>query len=272
MKNFQNEILKLPESIRSIGKVTTLGINNRLSEATSLPETLNNLNIYLGSNSESIVEEFIRSGYPHTITSLCIGDSSDSQNYGRDYRNISKLLSKTSFPNLKNFELGVWELLYNEHCLYGKLGNITAVLQSMPDLETLTLCGSFTLDSPINLYELKEIIIKLDDDTTGINGGYISQETLTNLLNSTFPSLKEAYLDLDLEILWTDDYKRVEGNTANNQNYIFSDSFLQGKSWNGLKKIELSGGYAIGELEKLEDSNFVVSNDIAINFYDYAFI
>lgn len=272
MNNFHKEIMKLPKNIRRIDNNSIFGIKNKSSDSDVLPDRIEELCLYLGSNSEFIIQELVKTDYTRDIEKLVIGDSSDSQNYGRDYRRIANILSQTYFPNIKVFEFGIWELLCNEHCIYGKLGDITTILQNMPNLEVVKLCGSFNLRKPIQLKKLKHIVVKLDDDMTGVNGGCISQETFGNLLNSSFPCLTHAWLDLDLEFIQGDDCEEADNSYLNIQKYIFPDGFYAGRTWSGLKYLEISGFYQDSELDKLINCDFVLRNTVDIRIHDYAFM
>lgn len=269
---FQNMVLEVPESIRQIGEVCNFGISSRTSENTKLPKIIKEFNCYLGSEGQSLIEAFVKSPYTATVEKLSIGDSSDStRRYGMiDYRKIVEILSNAEYPNLKTLELGVWELLCNAHCLYGRLGDITVILENMPNLEELNLYGSFELNYPIKLKNLQQLHIILDDDMTGINGGYITQETLDNLLNSYFPVLNIVSLNLEMEEPQIYPFEGYRDTHSNNMDYSFTDLFLSGQTWPNLQNLFLLGGYLEGEIDKLKLCPFVKRNDTEIKVNHYS--
>jgi hypothetical protein len=219
-----------------------------------IPAELKGVHFYLGADAENLINKFVNSEYAQQVERLSIGNSSFNLGSGLNYENITKILQMGTFPNLKIFQLGVWELYSNSHCLLGKIGNLSQLLKKMPKLENLMLYGNFKLDSPIELPELQNLSIELDDYETGVNGGPIENSTLKNLLESSFPNLKEAYIDLECE--------------KNEQNYRIPDLLISGSSWPNIQKMEFTGGYAFGEKEKLLSSEFIHRNKIKVLFDD----
>jgi hypothetical protein len=197
---------------------------------------------YLGANQYNLIESFTKSHYAKYVESLAIGDSSYGNGAGRDYSQIVKILAQGSFPGISILRLGVWELFSNSHCLYGTLGDISDLCRAMPNLEELWLYGSFSLLKPPVLKNLKKLYIELDDPITGINGGYISNETLCHLLSGHYPLLEELSAYLEIE----DEEPRHE--------YTFPDAFLTGTSVPTLKKIEFTGNFKAEERERLKRS------------------
>jgi len=249
---FQNAVNNLPKNVRCIQTKSgewNLPIGHCFfgvpkdkffgwTPLKKLPKFVSGFNFYLGSDCLELLIAFSKSDYIDELEVLRIGNS--SFNYGRvdNYSELVKTLEKKNFPNLKVFELGIWELFCNAHCSYGKLGDITKLLKNMPNLEYLRLGGNFELSSPIEIDKLTELTVNLDDDVTGINGGYITNETLSNLLNSNFPELKKAWIDLECE--------------NNDYGYSLPDVFLSGEKIPKLKKLEITGGFKRGEKSKLK--------------------
>lgn len=282
MNQFYQELLKLPKSIRQMGKKCIVGIEikdliytnlidkTEISTADSSTNEIKEFSIFLGSDAENIIQAFVDSDFSKNLEVLQIGVNSENTGHPLDYRKIAKILSEAAFPNLHTFSFGEWLLISNSHCLYGKLGDITQILSNMPKLNYLKLGGQFELNSPIILNHLTELIVNLDDPMTAGNGGYISQDTLNNLLNSKFPKLETVWLDLDLDWAVDDEFKRIDGLPTNCQDYKLTNDFIDGKSWSNLKQIEFSGGYAKGELDKFFNSQFVKNNQIKA-IYDSAY-
>lgn len=204
------------------------------------PDDLEGLHICLGADCEDLIGAFAKSKIPSQLKRLSIGDSSYALGKGRNYERISKILGEIEFPNLKSFEYGVWKLFSNSHCLYGDLGDVTKLLNRMPKLERLSLYGNFELNNLLGFSNLKSLDILLDDFVTGINGGFLSQSTLNNLLNSEYPLLNDFFLGLECD---NDQY-----------GYKFSEHFLSGDKFPNLNKLEITGGFVSGEKERLLQS------------------
>ena len=282
MNQFYQELLKLPKNIRQTGEKCIVGIENKdliytslidkteISKADNFTNEIKEFSVFLGSDAKTIIQAFVVSDFLNNLEVLHIGVCSENTGHPLDYREIAKILSQVSFPNVHSFSFGEWLLISNSHCLYGKLGDITQILSNMPKLNYLELGGQFELNSPIVLNELTELTIHLDDPMTAGNGGYISQETLNNLLNSKFPQLETVWLDLDLDWAVDDEFKRIDGLPTNCKDYKLTEDFINGKSWANLKQIEFSGGYAQGELDRFFNSEFVQKNQIKA-IYDSAY-
>lgn len=217
-----------------------------------IPAEVTGFRFYLGSDCEGLIQGFANSKFTEQVERLTVGSSSFNMGMGRNYENLTQILSTAKFPNLKVLGLGVWDLFSNSHGMYGSIGNITTLLDNMPNLEKLWLYGAFDLDAQVTLSKLSELNVTLDDHITGVNGGLISQVTLSNLLESNLPSLQDAFIDLDCE--------------DNDMDYQMPNSLIEGKSWPRLKKIEFTGGYAQGEIDKILKSEFVRENKIVVHY------
>ena len=210
------------------------------SELNDIPSNCLGFHFYLGGTPVELISEFSQSKYPAQIEKLVIGDSSYAAGSSLDYSDLVKAIQNVEFPKLKELHLGIWELFCNAHCMFGKIGNVTNLLQHSPMIEKLGLYGQFELSSPLNFSNLKELTIELEDYTTGSNGGFITNKTLANLLNSNFPSIEKIFIDLNCE---DDDY-----------GYRFPEDFLSGDNFPLLRKIEITGGFSKGEKERLQSS------------------
>ncbi|WP_439815571.1 hypothetical protein [Zavarzinia sp. CC-PAN008] len=111
-------------------------------------------------------------------------------------------LARGHFPALRWLSLGDMELLHNGHRLLGRIGDVTHVFAAAPHLEELTLQGQFSLKHPVRHESLRRLEVDLDD--IGVSGGPLSQATVTNLLSSHLPMLRELHLSLDEQDLTTD--------------------------------------------------------------------
>lgn len=203
----------------------------------TIPVNTKGFHFYLGGEPEKLMADFSQSNYPAQLEKLAIGNSSYAVGKHQDYRNLLQLLIDTQFPNLKKLDLGIWELFCNAHCLYGKLGDITRILKNSPKIEKLGLYGQFELTTSLLFSSLKDITVILEDCTTGSNGGFISHMTLSHLLESEYPTLEAAFIDLNCQ---EDQY-----------GYQFPDKFLQGQNLPKLKKLEITGGFLPKEKERL---------------------
>ena len=217
---------------------------------TILPPEVNGFNFYLGSECTDLIEAYINSHYPEITERLMIGNSSFGLGKGRNYADLVEIMAGGNFPNLKHFELGVWTLFHNAHCLYGKLGDVTELLQKMPALTKLELCGAFKLAKSPVFPMLEDFTVTLDDYVTGVSGGDISQSTFHYLINSDLPAVEEIFFDLEC----------ADGEVA----YQFTDKFLSGEGLPVLKIIEITGRFSAGEKEKLLKSPLGQRPDLII--------
>jgi len=268
MNNFQILVNQLPSDQRSIqgksGKWNMplnhcfLGVPQSdffgWNLLESIPKKCLGFHFYLGGTPVELMTEFAKSKYPSQIEKLIIGDSSFANGSGLDYSEIIKTIQFSEFPELTELRLGIWELFCNSHCLFGKIGNITTLLNNCPKLEKLGLYGQFELLNTHNFSKLKKLSIELEDYTTGFNGGFISNGSLSNILDSKFPSLEEVFIDLICE---EDDY-----------GYMFTENFLSGNNYPSLKKMEITGGFAEGEKERLLSSALYKKKNVIFHFDD----
>jgi len=268
MTSFEEIIKKLPENERCFQGNSGKHVNWQLGECffgippyelygreplNSIPKSAVGFHFYLGADSAKILSAFCSSVYSNNVECLAVGDSSyASQNgrnyYQRDYEQVIKVLEDKYFPKLRFLSLGIWQLFSNSHSLYGVLGDITQLLKNNSHIEELTLGGNFTLAERVEFTNLKELTINLDDPITGINGGYISQDTLENLLSSNFPNLEVAWIDLDCE--------------DNEYEYVIPDIFLSAKNVPKLKQCEFNGGFKAGSQRKIIMSNLASQTSI----------
>lgn len=202
-----------------------------------LPEKVLGLHFCLGSDCEDAIRAFAASPVPQQLERFSIGDSSYVLGKGRNYSKVTEILAEIEFPNLKIFEYGAWQLFSNAHSLLGSLGDVTGLLNRMPNLEGLSLSGCFELSRPLAFPRLKNFDVELADCVTGINGGFISQVTLSHLLCSDYPALEDFFLDLDCD--------------DNPYGYQFPEQFLQGTRLPMLRQLEITGGFLAGEKEQL---------------------
>lgn len=213
-----------------------------------IPATCHGFHFYLGGTPLDLITAFSKSTFPEQIELLVIGDSSYAAGMSLDYSNLVRALQNVKFPNLKELQLGVWELFSNEHCMYGKVGDVTNILMNTPKLRKLGLYGQFELSAPISCKDLKELTIELEDSITGFGGGFVSNKTFSNLLDSAFPSLEQIVINLSCE---DDTY-----------GYRFNEHFLSGINIPSIKRLEIAGGFAEGEKEKLQSSPIYKKKDV----------
>ncbi len=178
-----------------------------------LPAKLKGASFFLGEGGLELLRAFSQSKYAQQLESLAIGNSSFAIGKGLDYTGHVEAIRVAQFPQLKSLHLGIWELYSNSHCMYGKLGDVTQLLQNCP---------------------------KLEDGTTGSNGGFISQSTLDALLESRYPQLREVFLDLECD---DDDY-----------GYRIPSTFQPRSGMPKLKQFEIAGGFAQGQKQRVRES------------------
>ena len=165
----------------------------------AIPTNATGFHFYLGEDQQTLFDSFVDSELPTATTSLHIGDSSYCFGNGRDYSRLTALLSQGKFPNLETLELGVWQLFSNSHCAYGNVGRIDGLANKMPKLKRLYVYGKCELRTPLSIPQLEVLHVVVDDPTTGINGGTLDSLTVSNILSSSFPKLREIYVDLECD-------------------------------------------------------------------------
>ena len=267
MDTFQNEVFKVPKKWRCIdnsfhdnnSSEIYFGVEHEKEDNLTIlelvPAYVKGFHFYNGGLMHSLISSFSASSFPSKIESLSIGNSSYAETpINRDYVEMIEALENCNFINLKNLHLGYWHLYSNSHCLYGTLGDVTSILKHSPNLECLGLYGNFKLSLSLPFDRLKSLTIKLNDPYTYVNGGFITQSTLDFILESQFSMIEEVYIDLECN---DDDY-----------GYTFPDKFLDGLTMPQLKKIEIVGGFAIQEKERLLKSPFTKKNNIKFYFDD----
>lgn len=239
---FEKGILRLPTQMRTIVSSSASGFykgdcwfgvpaNASYHFSTLEGVSTNSSGFYflLGQGSSGLVEAFCSSGKCGVVKRLVIGASSYYNGEGLDYRAVVETLSLHSFPQLYQLELGAWVLFSNSHAMYGKLGNLSGLLGRCPSLQVLELNGHFDLTEKLNHKTLKALRIQIDDPVTAVNGGEISQSSLTNLLSGEMPNLEE--LDIDLSIF------------APSITYSLPKSLFEGERLQSLRSLKLRGNF-----------------------------
>jgi len=263
--SLQNEILRIPPEQRFFtGKGARLldyycndacvfgyGTYSNVAPLSFIPPETKGLYFYYGAGIKDLLEEILKLDLVNNLECMAIGITHNNANDYADYSEISKLLSNSHFPKLRFFEYGVDELIANEHCIYGNLGNITDVLGNMPGLEKLYLYGNFELTKPLDLPQLADLEVLMDDYVLHINGGKISNETLQKILSSDLESIQILSLYMDF----------------NDQNYDYSipETFLSGQHMSKLKMFELQGKFKTGTKTTISKSEFLNNSTIKLD-------
>lgn len=206
--------------------------------------------LYIGNSNvrDELLTILIESQYSQTIESLDIGRYNTS-NEMIDYENSINILSKGFFPNLKEFSIGEFGLIYNGETCYGKIGNITNLFKKMPRLEKLEILGTFELKEKIKFLHLERA--KLISQKYGVSNidRDISQKTLNNFLLSSLPKLEI------LEISVFDD-----------STFTLPQEFLDNKTTPELYSLVIEGGFLTGEDKKILNSEI---GDIVSPYIEY---
>ncbi len=220
------------------------------SEFSKIKERPSGFQFYLGTSHLNVFTAYVNSSFPSKVRDLFVGSSTEcyspantSTSETLDYSPVSEILSKGFYPDLKVFRFGITELFCNGEGLNGTIGNITELLQKMPNLERLELGGGFTLNNPIHLPKLKEIVINVVDACEIPVSNEPTQETFTNLFKSAFPALNELSIDFN-----------CFGDFERKTNYSFPAEFLDAESMPNLNSIEVSGLFEKGEVKRLTES------------------
>ncbi|WP_344799762.1 endonuclease V [Litoribacillus peritrichatus] len=221
------------------------------SEFSKIEKCPSGVQFYIGSAHLNIFKSYVNSSFPSKVYDLFVGSSTESYQpedstvfANLDYSIVTEILSRASYPKLKVFRYGVTELFCNAEGVNGAVGDITELLEKMPNLECLEVGGSFTLSKPLNLPKLKELAICIVDGWDTSFSKEPTEETFTNLFKSNLPSLN----DLTINFNCYGDFER-------NTNYTFPDDFLTSKSMPNLSYIEISGLFKQGEIKRLKESS-----------------
>jgi len=261
------KILALPKESRCIASQSTdgkpptnnivLGANKNeqygWTEFAEIVDPTPEIEFYIGSTHFDLFEAYVNSSFPAKANTLFVGHSTDNYipsepteiypDYPYDYSLITKILSKGSYPNLKKFSLGVSELFYNGCGHSGAIGEVTELLEKMPNIDDLLLNGSFSLTKPLNLPKLKELEISIVGMIDNELSEAPSQETFLNLFKSNLPAIEKLIIDFD-----------CDGDFESGLSYSFPEEFLNGQSMPNLNVLEIAGLFKSGEMEALKES------------------
>ena len=215
-----------------------------------LPERAIGIKFYLGASHLDLFEAYGKSSFPAQAEELFIGYSTEGYKNPDyefecqyDYSSIVKALSSTKFPKLRRLSLGVSELFCNAHGTAGAIGDITELLENMPNLEMLHIGGYFELNNPICLPKLESLEVEVVGEWEVSVTRPITEETQRNLFLSEFPKLKKFWAELDF-------YQTLESGIA----YAFPEPFLMRENMPSLDRVEFQGFYKLGETKRLEES------------------
>lgn len=154
-----------------------------------------------GPEQADLVAALAASPEVATLEHLMIGTTHDYIKPGRptpyDFSAAVAALRGATMPALKRLSLGAMEKLFNGHGYYGRVGDITHIFEMAPGLEKLDVNGWFVLTRPVTHDRLESLLIDVDE--IGVSGGPLSQETVTNILSSRLPRLRELQLALDAD-------------------------------------------------------------------------
>ncbi len=242
---------------------------------------LTSFSFFLGSDCETLIQKFVNSDYAQTVETLRVGNSSFVLGDGFEYEKLTNILSTGHYPQLKQFELGCWQLYSNSHVGFGYIGCIDKVLATMPNLERLGLFGDFMAKKPLELPYLQHLEIRVKDEVS-FRQKQISQETLDNLLNSSLPQLKTLRIDLGRFSYDEEDFIRytlpkafcsgqscpqlqelyIRGDLAKNGQFIID--CCNGKIFSHLKRITYAKSLCNLGIKKLKKTEFVKANDVRV--------
>jgi hypothetical protein len=172
--------------------------DHRRAVLAAVPQAPRSLCFVEAPDQAELVGALAASPEAATLEHLMIGTSHD---YARnrpiryDMSAAVAALRGARWPALKHLSLGDMEQLFNGHAYYGKLGDVTHVFEAAPQLEELRLRGQFTLRGPVRHALLRDISVFVDD--IGVSGGPLSQDTVSRLLSSDLPALREICLSFD---------------------------------------------------------------------------
>ncbi|GAA5108801.1 hypothetical protein GCM10023211_11490 [Orbus sasakiae] len=201
---------------------------------------------------------FLNSLFAQTIETLSIGWTSNfhdckkptaTEEWCFDITRAVERLGQTKLPNLKSLALGEYYLLCNAHEVYGRLGDVTQVLQQNSHIEVLELSGVFELQHPISFKQLKNFTLCFEDPIIQMSFGGISNQTWQNIMNSDMPSLIEADISLVFE---------------NAPDFTFNERFLNKETFPKLERLYFSSSLTDDEWKKIEQSKLAQTTELFI--------
>lgn len=212
------------------GETIWLGLppnaEHRRAPLTAEPRAPRSLCFVEAPDQEPLIAALAASAEAGTVEHLMIGTSHDyipNRPIRYDMSAAIAALSGARWPALKHLSLGGMELLFNGHAYYGKLGDVTAVFDAAPQLEELRLHGQFMLRGPARHDRLQDLSVFVDD--IGVSGGPLTQDTVSNLLSSDFPVLRNICLSLE------------DGDRGDD--YIIPDDFFDGAQFPALTAFDM---------------------------------
>lgn len=209
----------------------------RRMPVTVVPESPQSVLFVEGPVQADLISAFVAGLEAATVENLMIGTSHDYISGHRtpyDFAAAMAALMTARMPALKRLIVGDMELLFNGHGYFGQLGDMTAVWDVAPNLETLRICGRAEFSRPMRHETLKTLSLTADDISG--HSGPTAPESVNNLLCSHFPRLRE--LDLSLE---------VDGAGA----YTIPEMFYNGRHMPALSEVSIDG-LSVEHSERLE--------------------
>ncbi len=220
------------------------------SEFSRIERTPSGFQFYLGASHLDVFTAYVNSSFPLIASELFVGSSTLSYSLPNstldeslDYTAITEILSKGFYPNLNEFRFGITELFCNAHGFNGAIGDITTLLEKMPNLELLVLGGTFSLTKPLNLTHLKELDIQVVDMSEVSLSMEPTVDTFKNLFKSHLTELNELTIDFN-----------CFGSFERRTNYSFPAEFLNAEYTPALNSIEITGLFEEGEVKRLKNS------------------
>ncbi|MEM9072027.1 MAG: hypothetical protein AAGE52_26210 [Myxococcota bacterium] len=208
-------------------------VNNR-SPIDHIPDPLEGVHFLVGAGCVDLVKAFVDDVNTDALSTLSVGNSTfQFVRSDLHYERLVTWLERVSYSNLRVLKLGEWVLFHNSYNLYGTLGDVTTLLTRTPRLECLFLSGEFVLKRPVVLNHLKHLEVVVSDLDLSGPAKSLTQETVTNLLNSSFPKLETVFLDLNAP--------RPE------VRYRLPDCFVNAENVPPPRELELAGPFAKGE-------------------------
>lgn len=213
-----------------------------------IPRSVAGFGFYMSDQNLDLVRALVRTKIPQQLKTLLVGGTTfgyslDLSAYQTEstgeYRNLIRELSQVEYPQLESLGLGVYELYCNDGTIFYPIGDVTRILQNVPVVQELWLCGHFELTQRCVFPELTEINVEMEDDWSP-EVPPLSQASLDNLLHSEFPKLDELYIDL--------------ASAALSPTYEIPSEFLSGTDVPTLRKLEMVGCFSPDTAKEFSES------------------
>ncbi len=171
---------------------------------SAVPAAPKSISFFEAPIQAALIAALMRSPEAKTLEQLSIGTSHDWANKDTpdlaadDVYNMTAAvaaLAGARLPALKQLTLGDMEMLYNGQRLTGTIGDVTPLFDAAPNLDELSLSGTYVFSRPVRHDRLRSLTAEQSD--IGCWADPPSQESITQLFSSHLPHLTNLSIHVD---------------------------------------------------------------------------